>query len=145
MCVRGSGQVGYGQSLPTCAVNQAPASGQETVGANAYRTSPPGWRSTGRSIGSQRSQTIGQIIGARCHDVGKDRDATPVAGVYVGVVLHQQINHLGSGGQCAVQAVQRRPAVLIACVRRTWIVRQQRAKPVRSIAANLVTIARPDV
>jgi hypothetical protein len=106
--------------------------------APIYRTSPPVWRSTGRSIGSQGSQTIGQISGARCHDVGKDRDATPVAGVHVGVVLHQQIDHHGSVRQCAVQTVQRRPAVLIACVRQAWIVRQQRAKPVGSIAADRV-------
>lgn len=54
------------------------------------------------------------------------------------MVLRQQIDHLNSVRQCAVQTVQRRPAVLIACVRETWIVRQQRAKPVGSIAANRV-------
>jgi hypothetical protein len=48
--------------------------------APIYRTSPPVWQSTLRSIGSQGSQTIGQISGARCHDVGKERDATPGRG-----------------------------------------------------------------
>jgi hypothetical protein len=50
----------------------------------------------------------------------------------------RKIEHLGSVRQCAVQTVQRRPAVLIACVRQTWIVRQQRTKPVASIAADRV-------
>ena len=81
---------------------------------------------------------ISQISGAHSHDVGKDRDPTPVAGVHVGVVLHQQIDHLGSVRQCAVQTVQRRPAVFIACVRQAWIVRQQHANPVGSIAADRV-------
>ena len=90
------------------------------------------------SIGSQGSQTIGQISGARCHDVGKDRDPMPVASVHVGMVLHQQIDHLGSVRQCAVQTVQRRPAVFIACIRKAWIVRQQHANPVGSIAADRI-------
>jgi hypothetical protein len=115
---------------------------QPLASASTYRTSPPVWRSTDRSIGSQRSQRIGQISGARCLDVGKDRDATPVAGVHVSVVLHhQQIDHLSSVRQCAMQMVQRRPAVLIACVRQAWFVRQQRAKPVGSIAAAKEPIA----
>ena len=96
------------------------------------------WRSIGGSIGSQGSQTIGQISGARCQDVGKDRDPTQVAGVHVGVVPHQQIDHLGSVRQCAVQTVQRRPTAFVACVRQAWIVRQQRANPVEAIAADRV-------
>ena len=88
------------------------------------RLSLAGRRPRFHSIGSQQSQTIGQIGGAQCHDVGKDCDAAPVAGIHVGVVLHQQIDYLGSVRQSAVQTVQRRPAVLIACVRQAWIARQ---------------------
>ena len=112
--------------------------------AQMYRTLLAVWRSTGGSIGSEGSQTIGQISGARCHDVGKDRDPTPVAGVHAGIVLHEQIDHLGSVRQCAVQMVQRRPAVFIACVRQVWIVRQQHANPVGSIAADRIMNYRRD-
>jgi hypothetical protein len=54
------------------------------------------------------------------------------------VVLHQQIDYLGSVAQCGVQTVQRRPGVFIACIRQAWIVRQQHANPVGSIAADCV-------
>jgi hypothetical protein len=46
--------------------------------------------------------------------------------------------------QCAVQTVQRRPAVFIACVRQAWIVRQQHANPVGSIAADRIMNYRRD-